>query len=211
MVPYCSCCCCAKFVPCHKNILDQRRLSGKYKGKPATEWNERFISVLLLWFYSLSICFPLSSDFCQEKLDSAPDCPSPRRKLKTNPPPRGFEEFFAKLATDPLVKVLGLEKTCEFWIVLNTFFEYLYCKHLSSVACWGGLKALSVFLVATFMAFAGEKVSLACRVSYKAKQSCTGATGLIMSFGVAWIIQLISDHFLRCPFLEGSELRGWVA
>ena len=145
VVPYCSCCCCAKFVPCHKNILDQRRLSGKYKGKPATEWNEIFISVLLLWFYSLSICFPLSSDFCQEKLDSAPDCPSPRRKLKTNPPPRGFEEFFAKLATDPLVKVLGLEKTCEFCIVLNTFFWVTCIVNICQVLLVGGLKALSVF------------------------------------------------------------------
>ena len=43
-----------------------------------------------------------------EKFDSAPDCPS-RGRLRTNPPPRGFEEFFAKLAKDPLVKVPNCE------------------------------------------------------------------------------------------------------
>ena len=87
------------------------------------------------------------SDFCQENLDSAPDCRSLRRKLKTNPPPRGFEEFFATLAMDPLVKVLGLG------IFVSFFFRCLLCKHLSSMLLVGGFKALSRFflMVATFM------------------------------------------------------------
>lgn len=110
-------------------------------------------------FYDSIVCgfaFHFLSDFCQEKFDSAPDCPS-RGRLRTNPPPRGFEEFFAKLAKDPLVKVLRL----EIFVSFEDFFALAFFFFFSCQACcsFEGLESfVTFFLVATFMAFA-EKVS----------------------------------------------------
>jgi len=92
-------------------------------------------------FYDSIVCgfaFHFLSDFCQEKFDSAPDCPS-RGRLRTNPPPRGFEEFFAKLAKDPLVKVLRLEIFVSFEDFFALAFFFSVVKHVAPLR---GLKAL---------------------------------------------------------------------